>query len=99
MNQMQQMLMNAQRMQREMQKAHAALDAQEFHVSKNGMVELTMFGNRTVKELKIDPDALDPENADMLTEAITMALNEILEQINKANDEIEERIAGKTGLF
>ncbi|MBE6127071.1 MAG: YbaB/EbfC family nucleoid-associated protein [Erysipelotrichaceae bacterium] len=99
MNQMQQMLMNAQRMQRELQKAHAALDEKEFHVSKNGMVELTMLGNRTVKELIIDKDALDPENADMLSETITLAFNELLEQIEEENQAIEEKVTGKTGLF
>ena len=99
MNQMQQMLMNAQRMQRELQKAHAALDAKEFHVSKGGMVELTMLGNRTVKELVIDKDALDPENAELLSETITLALNEALEAIAAENDEIEQRITGKNGLF
>ncbi len=99
MNQMQQMIINAQRMQRELQKAKAALAEKEFAVSKNGMVELTLFGNRTVKEIKIDKDALDPENADMLQETLVLALNEALEAIQKADDEIEERIAGKPGLF
>ncbi len=99
MNQMQQMLMNAQRMQRELQKAHAALDEKEFHVSKGGMVELTMLGSRTIKELVIDKDALDPENAELLSETITLALNEALEAIEKENDEIEQRITGKNGLF
>ncbi len=99
MNQMQQMLMNAQRMQRELQKAHAALAEKEFHVSKNGMVELTMLGDRSVKELVIDKDALDPENAEMLSETIALALNELLKQIEEENDAIEERITGKTGLF
>jgi len=99
MNQMQQMIINAQRMQRELQKAKAALAEKEFAVSKNGMVELTLFGNRTVKEIKIDKDALDPENADMLEETLVLALNEALEAIQKADDEIEERIAGKPGLF
>ena len=99
MNQMQQMLMNAQRMQRELQKANAALDAKEFHVSKGGMVELTMLGNRTVKELVIDKDALDPDNAEMLSDTIVMALNEALEAIQEESDAIQERITGKTGLF
>ncbi|MBR1847264.1 MAG: YbaB/EbfC family nucleoid-associated protein [Bacilli bacterium] len=99
MNQMQQMLMNAQRMQRELQKAHAALAEKEFKVSKNGMVDLVMLGDRTVKELKIDKDALDPENGEMLADTIALALNEALEQIQDEYDAIEERITGKTGLF
>ena len=99
MNQMQQMLMNAQRMQRELQKAHAALNEKEFHVSKGGMVELTMLGDRTIKELVIDKDALDPENAEMLSETIVLAVNELIEQIDEENEAIEEKVTGKTGLF
>ncbi len=99
MNQMQQMLMNAQRMQRELQKAKAALAEKEFHVSKGGMVELTLLGDRSVKELKIDRDALDPDNEEMLSETIALALNEALAAIEKEGDEIEEKITGKVNLF
>ena len=96
---MQQMLMQAQKMQRELQKAHAELAKKEFKVSKGGMVELVMLGDRSVQSLVIDKDALDPDNAEMLSDTISLALNETLEQINKEYDEIEERITGKTGLF
>ncbi|MBQ9457452.1 MAG: YbaB/EbfC family nucleoid-associated protein [Bacilli bacterium] len=99
MNPMQQMMMQAQRMQRELAKAKAALAEQEFKVSKGGMVELTMKGDRTVAALSIDEAAIDPENKEMLEETIAMAINEALEQINAANDEIEEKITGKTNLF
>ena len=99
MNQMQQMLMNAQRMQRELQKAHAALAETEFKVSKAGMVDLVMMGDRTIKEIHIDKDAMDPEMIEDLQEAIKLAINEALEKINAANEEIEEKITGKTGLF
>ena len=43
--------------------------------------------------------ALDPENKEMLEEAITLALNDAFQQINKANEEIEEKITGQRGLF
>ena len=99
MNPMQQMLANAQRMQRELAKAKAALAEKEFKVSKGGMIELTILGDRTVKELKIDKDALDPDNAEMLSETIALALNEALSDIQKESDAIEERITGNTGLF
>lgn len=99
MNQMQQMIMQAQRMERELKKANAALAEKEFKVSKNGMVELTMLGSREVKELNIDKDALDPENAEMLQETIVLALNEALEAIQKESDEIQERITGQTRMF
>lgn len=96
---MQQMLMRAQKMQRELKKAHDELDAKEFPVSKNGMVDLVMYGNRTIKSLVIDPDALDADNVEMLQDAIILALNEANEAITAANNEIEERITGQTGMF
>ena len=99
MNQMQQMLMQAQKMQREMAKANAALDEKEFKVSKNGMVELTITGNNTIKALDIDADALDPENNEMLEEAIKMAFEEALKQIAEERAEIEEKITGRAGGF
>ena len=99
MNQMQQMLMQAQKMQRELQKAHAELESKEFPVEKNGMVKAVVMGNRSIKSLEIDKDALDSENKEMLEEAIVLALNDAFEQINKANEEIEEKVTGQRGLF
>ena len=96
---MQQMFQQAQRMQRELQKAHAELESREFKVEKSGMVEAIVMGDRSIKSLNIDKDALDPENKEMLEEAITLALNDAFQQINKANEEIEEKITGQRGLF
>ncbi len=99
MNQMQQMLAQAQKMQRELQKAEAALAVKEFKVSKNGMVEVVVLGSLEVKEINIDKDALDPENAEMLTEAIRLAINEANQQIAAEKAANEERITGRAGGF
>lgn len=98
-NPMQQMLAQAQRMQRELKKAHDELEQKEFKVSKSGMVKLVVLGSRKIKSINIDKDALDPENKEMLEEAISLALNEALEQIAKENDEIEAKITGQKGMM
>ena len=98
MNQMQQMIMQAQRMQREMKKAQDALEQKEFVVEKGGMVKMTVLGNRSVKSVEIDKDALDPENADLLCETIAMAVNEAMEEIQKESDAIQEKITGQSGI-
>ena len=98
MNQMQQMIMQAQRMQREMKKAQDALEQKEFVVEKGGMVKMTVLGNRSVKSVEIDKDALDPENADLLCEAIAMAVNEAMEEIQKESNAIQEKITGQSGM-
>ena len=99
MNQMQQMLMQAQKMQRELQKAEAALAEKEFKVSNNGMVDVVVLGSLEVKEINIDKDAVDPDNAEMLAEAIRMAINEANQKIAEEKAAIEERITGRTGPF
>ncbi len=98
MNQMQQMLMQAQRMQRELKKAQDALDVKEFTVSKGGMVEVKVLGSRKIENINIDADALDPENKDMLEETILMALNEVFETIQEESDAIQEKVTGQSGF-
>ena len=96
MNQMQQMLMQAQRMQRELQKAHEALEQKEFVVEKAGLVKVTLTGDK-VKSLEITPDALTADDAEMIQDTIVAAINEALEQIQEANDKIDEEITGRKG--
>ena len=55
---MQQMMAQAQKMQRELRKAMAALAEKEFVVSKGGAVTVTMMGNKEVKSIVIDKDRL-----------------------------------------
>ncbi len=98
MNPMQQMLMQAQKMQRELAKAKEALAEKEFKVSKAGMVEVTIKGDGTVASISLDKDALDPDNAEMLQDTIKMAINEGLEKVSQESDAIEEKITGRTGL-
>lgn len=98
MNQMQQMLQQANRMQREMEKAHAELANRTFEKEKGGMVKVVLKGDKTIESIDIDKDALDPDNKEVLEEAIKMAISETIEEIQKAADEIDERITGRSGL-
>lgn len=97
MNQMQQMLMRAQKMQRELAKAQAALAEKEFTVEKSGMVKVTLTGDFSVSAIDIDAEALDADNKEMLEETIALAINEALEQISAEKEQIEEKITGQSG--
>ena len=55
---MQQMMAQAQRMQRELRKAQAELAQKEFKVAKGGAVTVTVLGNKEIKAIEIDNDAL-----------------------------------------
>ena len=96
---MQQMMAQAQKMKRELEKAQAAIAEQEFSVSKGGAVTVIMLGNKTIKSIDIEKDALDPENKEMIQDMIALAINELFEQINAAEEEINERITGSARGF
>ncbi|MDD4153847.1 MAG: YbaB/EbfC family nucleoid-associated protein [Bacilli bacterium] len=92
---MQNLLAQAQKMQRDLKKAHEDLAQEEFLVSKGGAVTVIFYGDRRIKTINIDNDALDPENKDMVEEMLRLAVNEALENIKAAEDEINVRITGR----
>ncbi len=80
---MQQLMRQAQKMQQDMQRARAELDAKEFtSVVGGGMVEITMFGNKTLKEIKIKPEVVDPDDIEMLEDLIVSAFNDVMAKID-----------------
>lgn len=94
---MQQMLIQAQKMQRQLQKAMAELEAKEFVVEKAGLVTVTLTGDKKVKSISIDKDALNPDDAEMVQDTIVAAINEALDQISEESAKIEEDITGRAG--
>ena len=96
---MQQMMAQAQKMQRELKKAMAALAEKEFVVSKGGAVTVTVLGNKEVKGIEIDKDAFDEDNREMVQDMIALAINEAIAQIDEEAEEINERITGQPGGF
>ena len=94
---MQQMIAQAQKMQRELNKAMAELAEKEFKVSKGGAVTVVVLGSKEIKSIDIDKDAFDPDNKEMVEEMIALAVNEAIAQIEKEAEEINERITGRTG--
>lgn len=95
---MQQMVIQAQKMQREIQKAQAELAKKEFKSSKAGLVTVVVLGSKEIVSIDIDKDGFDADNKEMIEELIASALNEIFVEIDEENEAIQERIAGKSGL-
>lgn len=88
MAQMQQL----QAMQREMEKMQAELDEKEVEASAGGgMVTAKISGKKELLDLKIDKDAVDPDDVETLQDMIIAAVNEGLRQI----DEMQENEYGK----
>ena len=92
---MNQMLKQAQKMQEDMATLQADLEQREYTaVSGGGMVTVTVDGKHLIKSIKINPDAVDPDDAEMLEDFVTIAVNEA---INKAIANAEEEMGAVTG--
>jgi DNA-binding YbaB/EbfC family protein len=78
-----------------MLKAQEALNEQEFEASVGGgAVSVKANGRKEVTELKISPDAVDPDDVEMLEDMIVSAVNEVL---RKADEAQANNLKGLTG--
>lgn len=100
---MNQMLKQAQKMQSDMAALQEDLEQREFTaVSGGGIVEATVDGKHTVKSIKINPEAVDPEDVEMLEDLVTVAVNEAIAAAIKTSEEEMGAITGglnMPGLF
>jgi nucleoid-associated protein EbfC len=71
------LMKQAQQMQNEMLQAQEALKDEVVEASAGGgMVKVKMGGDLTLREISIDPEAIDPEEAELLSEMVQAAVNE-----------------------
>jgi DNA-binding YbaB/EbfC family protein len=85
----------AQQMQAEMMEAQEKLKDEVVEASAGGgMVKVKMGGDLTLREIVIDPEAIDPEEAEMLADMVQAAVNE---GIRAAQQVAESKMGGITG--
>ena len=93
MKQMQQLQMKAMKMQREMEEAQAALEEETVTATAgSGVVEVTVSGKKEIVAVKIDPEAVDPDDVEMLEDLIVAAVNEGLRKIEELSSERSQRL-------
>ena len=98
---MQQMMKQAQKMQQQMVKLQEELEERVYEASAGGgMVHAKVNGKREIVELTIDPQVIDPEDAELLQDMILAALNEALREGEETREEEMGRLSpGMGGLF
>ena len=88
---LQKMLQQAQEMMAAQQEAQGALKEQRVEASAGGgMVKVVMTGDLRLESIAIDPDAVDPEDVEMLQDMIVAALNEAL----RSAEELQQKAMG-----
>lgn len=89
------LMKQAQQMQSQMLEAQEKLKDETVEASAGGgMVKVKMGGDLTLREIKIDPEAIDPEDAELLEEMVQAAVNEGL---RAAQEMAGEKMGGITG--
>ena len=96
---MQQMLKQAQRMQANIAKLQEELEAREYEASAGGgMVNVRANGKKELLSIEIKPEAVDPDDVEMLQDLVVSAVNEALRQAGEAMDKTMESAAGGLDL-
>jgi nucleoid-associated protein EbfC len=89
------LMKQAQQMQAEMMKAQESLKDEVVEASAGGgMVKVKMSGDLELREIVIDPEAIDPEEAELLADMVQAAVNEAL---RSAQELAGQKMGGITG--
>ena len=79
------LMKEAKKMQAEMQKSQEELATKEFDATAGGgAISVKVTGEKVLKEIKIKPDAVDPDDVEMLEDLITSCINNALKQVDSA---------------
>lgn len=81
MGNMQNMMKQMQKMQKKMAEAQKELEEKQFEGKAGGVVTITVTGARKVVDVKINPEAVDPDDVDMLQDLILAATNDALQKV------------------
>ena len=92
---MQQLARQAQKLQQQMAKMQEELDAREFEAAAGGgMVTVKVNGKKEVLSISIKPEAVDPDDVEMLEDLVLAAVNEA---IRTAGETVEREMGKLTG--
>ena len=87
------LMKQAQRMQRQMEEGQKELETKEFTAKAGGgAVEVTVTGKKEITKVKLSEEAVDPDDIEMLEDLIVAAANEALRQADEANTELMSKM-------
>lgn len=92
------LMKQAQRMQRQMEEGQKELEVKEFSAkSGGGAVEAVVNGKKELVKLTISEEAVDQEDVEMLQDMIVAAVNEAMKQADEASQELMGKMTGGLG--
>ncbi len=92
------LMKQAQRMQRQMEESQKELETREFTAKAGGgAVEVTVTGKKEVTKVKLSQEVVDPDDVEMLEDLVMAATNEALRMAEDANAEVMNKMTGGLG--
>ena len=92
------LMKQAQKMQRQMEEQAKEMETKEFTATAGGgAVEATVSGTKKVLSLKLDEEAVDPDDVEMLEDLLVAALNEALEKVDAESSSAMSKLTGGMG--
>jgi hypothetical protein len=80
-----QLMKEAKKMQADLEKSQEELSAKEFEATAGGgAVSVKVAGDKTIKEIKLQKDVVDPDDVEMLQDLILTCINEALRKVDSA---------------
>ncbi len=100
---MQQLARQAQKLQQQMAKMQEDLEAREYEASAGGgMVSVKVNGKKELLAVEIKPEAVDPDDVEMLQDLVMAAVNEALRAATETTEREMSKLTGglnMPGLF
>ena len=94
------LMKQAQRMQRQMEEAAKALEEKEYTASAGGgAVTVTVSGKKEVTAVKLSEEVVDPDDIEMLEDLIVAATNEALRKVDELSQASMSKLTGGLGGF
>lgn len=92
------LMKQAQRMQRQMEEKQKEMEETTFTAtSGGGVVEVSVNGKKEIQNLKIDPEAVDPEDVETLEDLIVAAFKEAFSKVDQAQADMMGKMTGGMG--
>ncbi len=96
---MQGIMKQAQKMQEDMQALQAELDEREYEVKAGGgVVTVKINGRLEVQSIDIDPDVVDPDDIETLSDILVAGVNEAIKKVNETNSSEMGKVTGALNM-
>ena len=96
---MQAMLRQAQKMQEDMAAKQEELNAREYDISAGGgVVNVKINGKREILSIDLEPEIVDPDDIETLSDILVAAVNEAIKRVDDTNNAELNKITGPMNL-